>query len=207
MILERTRRTPPPIEDSFLTSTPCQRSSTDSPQIVLKTALTQTLLSVGLYAEAKLYLSRALLPHPQESSSKTTYIQRKKNPFLQVHGDLKHNMCSVLEGGLGEWVGSWVSVWGGTRHHKGWGVSVWLPCHHKACGFQPCLHPRPTKQQWERKQTCTQADTHTHTQTCTAFRGSGAPDVLGFLFDASTAGRVCGCGLSVSGSCERQKLG
>ena len=92
---------------------------------------------------------------------------------------------------------------GGMRHHKGWGASVWLPCHHKTCGFQPCLHPRPAKQQRERKQTCTQADTHTHT----AFRGSKAPDVLGFLFDASTAGRVCGCGLSVSGSCERQKLG
>lgn len=83
-------------------------------------------------------------------------------------------MYSVLEGGLGDWVGSWVTVWGRTRHQQGWGASVWLPCHHKACGFQPCLHPRPTKQQWERKQACTQADTHTHTQTCTAFRGSGA---------------------------------
>lgn len=54
------------------------------------------------------------------------------------------------------------------------------------------------------------ADVHTggHTRPdCAAFRGSGAPDVLGFLFSASTAGRVCGCGLSVSGSCERQKLG
>ena len=43
------------------------------------------------------------------------------------------------------------------------GSGVWLPCHHKACGFQPCLHARPTEQQRERKQTCAPADTHTHT--------------------------------------------
>ena len=116
-------------------------------------------------------------------------------------------MCGGFTLGVGGWPVRLGQILGhrrgGMRHHKGWGASVWLPCHHKTCGFQPCLHPRPAKQQRERKQTCTQADTHTHT----AFRGSKAPDVLGFLFDASTAGRVCGCGLSVSGSCERQKLG
>lgn len=66
-----TRGTPPLVEKN-LTSAQSQRSSTDSCQIVLKTAFNQTLLSVGLYAEAKLYLSRALPPPPQEISSKTT---------------------------------------------------------------------------------------------------------------------------------------
>lgn len=49
-----------------------QRSSTDSPQIVLKTAFIQTLLFVRLCAQAKLYLSRTLPLYSQTSFSKTT---------------------------------------------------------------------------------------------------------------------------------------
>lgn len=47
-----------------------------------------------------------------------------------------------------------------TRLCRGWGAGVWLPCHHRACGFLPCLHPRPTNQQRESKQTCAPAGTH-----------------------------------------------
>ena len=78
-------------------------------------------------------------------------------------------MCGGFTLGVGGWPVRLGQILGhrrgGMRHHKGWGASVWLPCHHKTCGFQPCLHPRPAKQQRERKQTCTQADTHTHTHT------------------------------------------
>lgn len=40
---------------------------------------------------------------------------------------------------------------------SGSGSQCLTPCHHKACGFQLCLHLSPANQQQERKQTRTQA--------------------------------------------------
>lgn len=124
---------------------------------------------------------------------------------MQAHGDLKLNMCRVLEGGLWHWVRPWVIEEGRGPVRIGERVSGSPVTTRPVVSNPVCVHVPLNNSGRENGRT--HRRTHTHTQTRTAFGGSGAPDVLGFLFDASTAGRACGCGLSVSGSCERQKLG
>lgn len=100
--------------------------------------------------------------------------------------------------GLGAPPGPWVAVCGGTVR-RALGASVWLPCHHRPVVCSPVCLLVPVSGGGGR-------GTAVHPARRAGPQRKWSTRCSGFPVRCLHSCGLCGCGLSVSGSCERQRL-